>query len=413
MIKQPTVFPPNKQWSQPNTGFLFGSLYQTQNVSLDVAGVISLSKRGQYVGREDDSSSTYDHLLSVNYDGEGVTGDDGYYMLTSDSLYKMGQGLTGFSIDGVASQPSFTIASSDAVIWTDGLYCSTTSNVSKLSAGAWTGGQMSFSTSGVPHPLCASASANYLMGGSKNLLRIKDPSTGTVTTALTLPANYRIQWIRSDYSRTLIGCRNMNGGNTAVFEWDEVSPTWTNKYDIDASWVCSGCFRNTDFFCITNDGRLLKFNGGGFSTVAQWPIYKTLEGYWADGFVLSAVYQRGMQVIEGRVNVLLNAEIDNAGEAYPNFASGIWEFDESTGLNHKYGLSFTQTSDNFSSNLLGSGAGAQGPQFRVHKIGRKSTAQAFIHLAKDPPVLLEERPPQTFHGPFLGEAMGSDRRRRL
>lgn len=360
MIKQPTVFPPNKTWNQPNTGYLFGSIYQTQNVSMDVAGVISLSKRGQYIGREDDSSSTYDHLLSVNYDGQSVTGAERYYLLTSDSLYRMTQGLGSFQIDPTASMPSFSLASSDAVIWTDGLYCSTTSNVSKLSASAWTGSQMSFSTSGIPHPLCASASANYLLGGNGNILRQKDPSTGTVTTALTLPANYRIQWIRSDYSRTLLGCRNMNGGDTAVFEWDEVSPTWTNKYDIDASWVLSGCFRNTDFFTVTNDGRLLKFNGGGFSTVAQFPIYKTLEGYWANGFTLSTVYQRGMQVIEGRVNILLAAEIDNAGEAYPNFPSGIWEFDESTGLNHKYGVSFTQTSDNFSSNLFGSGAGALG-----------------------------------------------------
>ena len=361
MLKQPTIFPPSKQWSQPNTGYLLGSLYQTQNVSLDVAGVISLSKRGRYIGREDASGSTFDFTLSVVYDGQGLaTGSDRYFILSSDSLYRANLALTSFTIDSTASQPSFLLASSDAVIWTDGLYCSTTSNVSKLAGSAWTGSQMSFTTSGIPHPLCVSASANYLLGGNGNILRQKDPSTGTVTTALTLPANYRIQWIRSDYSRTLIGCRNMNGGNTAVFEWDEVSPTWTNKYDVDCSWVLTGLFRNTDFFVVANDGRLLKFNGGGFSTVAQFPIYKTLEGDWVNGHSLGTVYQRGSAVVAGRVQVLLNAEINNTNNVYPNFPSGIWEFDESTGLNHKYGLSFSQSGVDYSQNLLGSGGGALG-----------------------------------------------------
>lgn len=361
MIKQPTVLPPNKQWNQPNTGYLFGSLYQTQNVTLDVAGVISLSKRAQYVGRESTSGSTFDYLLSIQYDGEAVTGAERYYLLSSDSLYRMTQSLGSFQIDPTASQPSFTTASSDAVIWTDGLYCSTTNNVSKLAASAWTGSQMSFTTSGIPHPLCASASANYLLGGNGNILRQKDPSTGTVTTALTLPSNYRIQWIRSDYSRTLLGCRNMNGGNTAVFEWDEVSPTWTNKYDVDASWVYSGCFRNTDFFVVTNDGRLLKFNGGGFSVAAQWPIYKTLEGDWINGFTLGTVLQRGMQVIEGRLNIMLNAEINNTGNFYPNFQGGVWEFDESTGLNHKYGATYSTDETDFAQIALGGGVGAISP----------------------------------------------------
>lgn len=362
MIKQPTVLPPNKQWNQPNTGFLFGSLYETQNVTLDVAGVLSLSKRAQYVGQTDTSGTPrLGYVLSIVYDGQALTGSEKYYILGGNALYRMAQALTSFEVDPTSSQPTFSATYSDAVLWTDGLYCSTTNNVSKLSASAWTGSQMSFTTSSIPHPLCVSASANYLLGGNGNILRQKDPSTGTVTTALTLPSNYRIQWIRSDYSRTLIGCRNLNGGNTAVFEWDEISPTWTNKYDVDCQWVLSGAFRNTDFFVVTNDGRLLKFNGGGFSMAAQWPIYKTLEGDWVNGFTLSTVHQRGMDVVDGKLTIMLNAEINGTSNYYPNFQSGVWEFDESTGLNHKYGATYSTNETDFCQIGLGAGAGAIAP----------------------------------------------------
>jgi len=349
MIKQPTIFPPNKSWNQPNTGYLFGSIYQTQNVTMDIAGVISLSRKTRAIGRGSEVGGTFDYLLSIAFDGLSTTGSNIYYLLTSDSLYNLFKDLTGFTINVVSSQPNFSLNSSDAVMWTDGLYCSTSSNVSKLSAGAWTGSQMSFSTSAIPHPLCVSASANYLLGGNGNILRQKDPSTGTVTTALTLPSNYRIQWIRSDYSRTFIGCRNMNGGNTAVFEWDEVSPSWTNKYDIDTQWVYSGEFRNTDFFVVTMDGRVLKFNGGGFGETARFPIYKTLDGDWKNNFALGVVFQRGMVTIEGRLHILISAQISNgkvngvSSEYYPNFIGGVWEFDESTGLNHKYGATYGQS----------------------------------------------------------------------
>jgi len=361
MIKQPIVFPPSKQWNQPNTGFLQGSLYQTQNVSLDVPGVISLSRRAAYVGRQDDSGSpTFKYVLSIVYDGQAVTGAEKYYMVTNGSVWRMNFAFTSFEVDPTASPPTLALASTDGIIWTDGLYVSISNNVSKLSAGAWTAGQMAFTNAGVPHPLCASASANYLLGGDGNLVQKKDPSTGTVTVALTLPANYRVQWIRSSYARTLIGCRNMNGGDSAVFEWDEVSPTWTNKYDIDANLPYSGEFRNTDFFIILNDGRLQKFNGGGFSTVAQLPIYKTLPpSYWAGASTPGSVLQRGMQTIGGRLTILISGNVDNNdSKLYPNQLSGIWEYDELTGLNHKYSPSYSQSSEDFGQALFVEGAGA-------------------------------------------------------
>lgn len=359
-LKQPVVLPPNRAWTQPNTGNIFGSIYSTRNVDLSVAGVASLSRRMQYVGRENTSGSSFDYLLSVIYDGQALaTASVRYWYITSDKIYRTATDLSAFTIDNIASSPSLFLGS-DGLMWNDGMYVTTTSNMSKLVGGAWTGSLMALTT-GLPHPLCVSTINDYLLVGNGNVLK-KRTTAGVNTDALTLPSNYRIQWIRSDNARVLIGCRDLNGDSGAVFDWDEVAAAATNKYDIDADWPLSGDFRNTDFFLVTNDGRLQKYNGGGFGTVAQWVVYRTLEGEWVNGFTNGTVMQRGLGIIDGKVSIMINGEIDNGyndSPLYENMASGIWEFSEDTGLNHKYGLSVSQTGTDYAQMVL-SGAGAIG-----------------------------------------------------
>ena len=361
MQKAPVVLPPNRTWTQPNTGYIFGSLYSSRNISLDIPGVMSLSSRAKYVGREAVSGSSYRYLVSIVYDGQALTGNERYYLITSNSVYTLSQSLTSFAIDGTASSPSTTL-NSDGVLWNDGLYVTTSGNMSKLVSGTWTGSLMSL-TSSIPHPLCVSTILNNLLVGNGNKLEQRTPG-GSNSTAITIPSNYRIQWIRSDNSRVLIGTRNLNGGYGAVFEWDETSAAATNKFDVDAPWVFAGEFRNTDFFIVVNDGRVMKYNGGGFSTVAQLPIYKSLPGDWINSFAQGSVFQRGIQMIGGRVNIMMSGEIDdtpNEDDLYENQPSGIWEFDESTGLNHKYGPSYSSTGEDYCQMLLGAGAGAIAP----------------------------------------------------
>lgn len=366
MIKNPVVLPPNRQWTQANTGNLFGSLYSTRNVTLSVPGVASLSPRMRYVGRDATSGSDFGYIAAIPYDGRALTGEAQYYIITNNKVWTLNSDLSGFAVDATASTPSLQL-SSDGLIWNDGLYVTTVNNLSKLVGGVWTGSLMSLSGSSpsniIPHPLCVSTINNFLLVGNGNKLE-KRTTAGVNSTALTLPDNYRIQWVRSDNARVLIGTRNLNGGNAAVFDWDETAAAATNKYDVDANWVYAGEFRNTDFFIVTNDGRLQKFNGGGFSTVAQWPIYKTLQGNWVSGFSFGTVFQRGLNIIEGKVTIMLNGEIENGYESspfYENFSSGIWEFDEATGLSHKYGLSISQSGQDFTQIELGGGSGAVAP----------------------------------------------------
>lgn len=371
MIKQPVTLPPNRAWSQPNNGFIFGSVYSSRNVTFDVPGVVSLSPRTRILTRESTSGSNLDTVLAFAYGEFGATASgfsstDQYIVVTSDALYLLAGALTNIGILTNASTPSMS-AYSDGISWNDGFYCTQTSDLEKLVAGTWTGSLMSL-TSSVPHPLERSASGNYLLVGNGN--KVEKRTTGGVnTTALTFPSNYQVVWIRSDYSRTLIGARALDGTNGAVFEWDEVAPTWTNRFDLDFSWPYSGCFRNTDFFVVSNDGRLMKYNGGGFSTAAQWPIYKGLSGFWdgnSTGIIANPVYQRSMAVINGHLTINVNSDIDYGqydSVAYENFPSGLWDFEESTGLTHRYGLTCSNDDTDFAQMQNAVGTGALFPVF--------------------------------------------------
>lgn len=371
MIKQPVTLPPNRAWAQPNNGFIFGSVYSSRNITLDVPGVVSLSPRTRIITRESTSGSTLDTVLAFAYGEFGATASgfsstDQYIVVTSDTLYLLSGDLISIGALTNASTPSMSNYS-DGISWNDGFYCTTSSSLSKLVAGTWTNSLRAL-TASVPHPLERSASGNYLLIGNGNKLE-KRTTAGVDSTALTLPANYQIVWIRSDYTRTLIGARALDGTNGAVFEWDEVAPTWTNRFDLDFSWPYAGCFRNTDFFIVSNDGRLLKYNGGGFSTVAQWPIYKGLSGFWTGNsttIIANPVYQRSMNVINGHLTINVNSRISYGqydSVVYENFPAGLWDFEESTGLTHRYGLTCSNDDSDFAQIQYTTGGGAIFPVF--------------------------------------------------
>lgn len=365
MIKQPVSLPPGKQWNQLNNGFLFGSSWSTKNITFDVPGIASLSQRTRYLYREATSGANFDHFLAAAYGqfggtASGFASTDQYIIVTDDELFLLSASLENCGQLTNASTPSGSDYS-DGISWNDGFYVSTTSNLSKLVSGTWTGSLMTL-TSSVPHPLCASASANYLLVGNNSVLK-KRTTGGTNSDALTLPSNYQIVWIRSSYARTLIGARAKDGTFGAVFEWDEVAPTWTNKYDLDCAWPYSGTFRTSDFFIVTNDGRLQKFNGGGFSDVAQWPIYKANTGYWSGNntnLVSNPVFQRGMDIVGGHLTINVGGGVEQGQygvEYYDNFSSGVWDFTEETGLTHRWGLTVSSDDTDFSQDYqVGSGA---------------------------------------------------------
>ena len=63
MMNSPVILPPNKQWKQLNQGNLFGSIFSSRNINLEIPGVLSLSNRAQ--ARLADTTGTLDYVLSI------------------------------------------------------------------------------------------------------------------------------------------------------------------------------------------------------------------------------------------------------------------------------------------------------------------------------------------------------------
>ncbi len=362
--------PENRTWTQPNTSVLFGNLYATRNIDFSLPGFASLSPRTRYFGREAVSGSDFDYLVSVVFGAFGGTFSGGsatdlYYYVSSDDIFVSPTDLGPFARLTNVSTPTLS-TNSDGVSWNGGLWVTTTSNLSSLISGTWANSLYSL-TSGIPHPLAVSGELESLLIGNGNLMQ-RFTEGAAQSTVVTLTDDHRIQWIRVFNQSAWIGTRNMTNGQSAVYQWDMQADNYNNEYLIDCQWVYSGVAWNGNLYIFTSDGRLMTFNGAGFSEVARLPAYTesliSNNYMWASGFSLGNVFQRGMQVIDGLIHVLISseAEVDGDNEYATNrMGSGIWAFDPNIGLTHKYGLSISSAETDFGQLKLDDGAGAISP----------------------------------------------------
>lgn len=375
---KPTLIniPEERQWLQPNTSVLFGNIFETKNIDFSLPGFLKLAPRTRYVGREDASTATFENLLSIVYmSPNDLSGTKLYYFLTNDKIFTCTTALGSFGALGVGSEPTLTI-NSDAIA--SGLYyiVSTDTEMSRFTT-AWTNGIIATAggaamTSNVPHPLCYGFNTNIYVGNRNKVNQFTTnvsglPSTYTADVVI-VGLQYSIVWIRSFNSSIWIGTKNLLNGNAKVYQWDGSSTNFNYEYEVDCQWVYSGIDWQGNFFIFTNDGRLMSFNGAGFTEVARIPSYTnilTTNNYtFGNSFTLGSVFQRGMQVIDGLIHVNVNSEATNddatVDGATTKLMSGIWVYDPNVGFYNKYTLSnSTSTTDtDFGQMALEDGAGA-------------------------------------------------------
>ena len=353
MFNPAITIPNNKAWEQTNRGDLFGSLYSSRNLDPTDPGVMKLSKRMRYVGRQTSGGgNTFQDTLSIVFGTFGATTAGGastasYCVASASGIFVLDEDLGTFAVMNNGSTPSLTI-NSDAVAWDGKFMVTNNTDLSSLTAGTWASGLMTL-TSGTPHPMAVSSINNYLLVGNGNVLHQRTTAPAN-STPVTIPSNFQIEWIRSENKRTYIGTRALDNTHARVFEWDESASAATNSYPVDASWILSGAFVNSDFFILTNDGRIMRFNGGGFEKVAEFPIYESLDGLWNANFSKANCVQRGMRSIDGRLHLNVSGQV-LVGEAteryYTNQASGIWTYEQEYGLTHKHGLSNSAAATDF------------------------------------------------------------------
>lgn len=342
--------PQSKKWSQLNQGNLLGVLASSKGIDLDSSGILKLAQRTRYVGRT--SSGDFSTALAIvygNFQSSATTFE--YWVVSGGAVFVLSADLSTFGADVLANTPA-THFGSDGCTWNGNLYVTKTARVSKLAAGTWTtswsSADFANTASGYPHPIEPNVTNENVLIGDGNLLK-RCISDGTIDTALTLPSNYKINWIRRGVNVNYIGL-DSTSGRGAVAVWDGLDTTLEANavIPIKARTPLSGVIDEDGVFnIIQSDGRLMRFNGSGFSYEAELPPFRDYFARrdWGGSLsVAGRVLNRGMEVIKGRIHVNVENVLNSTPIYVPNFPGGVWVFDkDSKAFYPKYSASNSQT----------------------------------------------------------------------
>ena len=343
----------SKKWIQPNKGDIFGNLWATFNMDFDVSqgkARVSPMLRINTDSVDDTDLGVPTAFLRAN------VGTDRYWALCGTRLFRTSSTnptaafTEAATDDGGTTAPPTTMTeiSSDMVVFNGKLYVSLPTDIAELDATVWDNDWWTTIvvgtalTTGIPHPLCVSLKTNSFMVGDGNLLHITNKTENPKNSRVILPTEFEIIWIRSTSDGTWIGARHKTGGEGKVFFWDESAENYNRGYGVMSRLPLSCVIKDGIPYTITTDGQLLKFTGLGFEEVAVLPCFKQINKNWDSGsdINLPVVHRNGMALIENKIHININAYL-NQGlvNLMENFPSGIWTFDETQGLRHKYSLS--------------------------------------------------------------------------
>lgn len=352
----------SKQHTKPSRGELFGTLWATKNIDLEVnKGKIRLSER---IYRLFDSGDDADFELPVAFLRSNADETDRWWALVqggsngtaiNDGLLFKTTGtspLTGWTQDyDVVNNPnSPTAATSDMAIFGssggyDRLVVATDTNLSMLNStwtASWWQGTLSGTALTTAKKHLLNQFLNLLLIANGNAIHTLDDSLVRVENRITLPDEYDIMWMANDGLRVYIGTRHIRGGIGLIFPWDGTSKTYDQPLspDSDVSYA-GGVDENGLMHTINGKGQLLAYDGNGFTEVAALPISDGRMRWINNQTDPMMVHHNGMRLVGNRIHILLSASPNatgNGDDLIENMLGGIWAYDKDIGFYHKYSL---------------------------------------------------------------------------
>lgn len=323
----------SRQWKQTNSGDVFGTLFSTRNIDFDQEGYLKLAKRSTAIVY---NVSNFSAVTSIS---TSALNESTYYIMTSGRPHTLAFNLSLTDIYAV------TIGTGslnyDIVPWQGVLYSSQNTSFSYYNGSGWTGSLGSLTT-GKYHPLCVLESGNQLAIGDGNLVKLYDSSHSLVAT-LTIPADFEVRWIRYNASNLYIGTKNIAGGNAVMFVWNGAGSSAQGAYPIDGTFIFSGCNYDSSIAIFTSRGQLMRFNGGGFSELANLPVYYTNYSWYGNTPTSGKIINRGMASDGGIIYINIDGSLADNSIRLANQPSGLWIFDPKVGLYHKAGYATAKT----------------------------------------------------------------------
>lgn len=332
-----------KQWKQTNSGDVFGTLYSTRNIDFDQEGYLKLAKRPTAIVYDVTNFSSVTSITTT------ALGASTYYIMTSGRPHSLVFNLSVTDI--YTSSIGDGNIRYDIVPWQSVLYASQDTKFSYYNGVGWTGNLGSL-TAGKQHPLCVFESANQLAIGDGNTVKLYDTAHSLFATA-TIPADFEVYWIRYNAGNLYIGTKNLAGGNAIMYVWNGSGTAPQGSYPIEGTFMFSGCNFNNSIAIITSRGRLMLFNGGGFTELANLPVYYTGYSWYGNTPTAGKVVNRGMISEGGIIYINLDGGLADSSVRLPNQPSGLWVYDPKVGLYHRAGYATTKTESRSIDNTTG------------------------------------------------------------
>lgn len=341
-----SIYPKNGAWTQSNRNKYAGSLVSTFNCDLDTQpGSILAGKRLVL----NVNSSTLTNL--------GTPAAFAYFVIPDGSQFWTVAGSRVFTSNG-GPETAFTQVGGDAPtdcnsnqsdikVWEGNMFVTRAStSVSYLdSTGVWDDFTAGASSSGIRKLVIHGATSRMYMTHSNGSEVISWDAARTVATTGSQYAvevcdgvSEAITTMESNSNRIWIGVTNYSGGKGYIAAWNGEQLSGVNeKYFLDNAGVLAMVVKDDVPYAIDTRGRLLAFNGATFIEIDRFPFYGDRPK--SEGSTAQAVFMHynGMSIVNGNIHALITAETWGATNDTPETChSGIWEYTQSTGFNHKY-----------------------------------------------------------------------------
>jgi len=292
---------------------------------------------------------TTDNANLDNVVGAFVNYSNDFYAISSD-VYK-GDSFPSdtFTEDVSSGNPNLSFATCDGAVFNNALYVTDiatpggTLTIKKLSGTTWSTADSQGSVDiGVAllkefdNKLYVTAEGNKVWhltsGDTLN-------TTGTATLELPLPDGWVITMLETGSNKLWIGCLNTNGVGGIVYEWDGLTENTTARsYNLE-NGVMAGIVKDNTPYIMDSQGVLSQFNGASFSEIARLPVEgfplvdneQELNTRW--------IHPRGMEIMENNIILGITNDRKGATSTSDKLPSGIWEYNTSIGLYHKYSVS--------------------------------------------------------------------------
>lgn len=336
--------------NQTNRGEFSGDMWASWNLDLTSnIGKIRVSPHTESLASTAGLATLVKPVAFVrNLSGSGAV--DTYFSVCNQRIISTPVASISWVADDITNSPTTALDSlySDAVSFNGSLIVSLKTDVAKLTSGTWTAAWWTGTiggatlTTGIAHPLCVSFNNLLLIGNGSNVASVD--ITGTFDdTAIILPNEYEVIWMRSSNSAVWIGARHKFGGRAKVFMWDGYSENYNGDYEVGSSITFAGVIKDGVCHTVNGNGKLMAFNGGGFTEVARFPIADDKVNTFDDNLTTYPINinKNGIEVIDNNIHILINATVESTGGTsflLSNMLSGVWEYTPETGLHHKYSI---------------------------------------------------------------------------